>query len=583
VSGDIDFRAVGRRLVRGIVTCLATLTATYLVVAAPGAAGNVTFTDVTKSTGITFSHVWSPDKQYILESMSGGVAIFDFDKDGFVDVYLVNAPTVATAGNPRSARSGLWRNRGDGTFADVTDKAGVGYPGWGMGAVVADVDNDGWDDLYVTCYGPNHLFRNNGDGTFSDLTSKAGVGDPRWSTGAAFADYDRDGWLDLFVANYVDVRLDALPEFGKGKYCEFHGIPVQCGPRGLGGSGDTLYRNKGDGTFEDVSARAGVSDLKGRFGMGAIWSDVDGDGRPDLFVANDAGPNFLYRNNGDGTFSDVALQAGTALSEDGKEQGSMGLAVGDYDHSGRWSIFVTNFSDEYNAFYRNEKAFQFSDVSLASQTARASIPFVGWGTHFLDYDNDGWLDLLVANGHVYPQVERARPGPRYAQRKLLYRNNQNGTFSDTTAAAGAALAEPSVSRGSAAGDLDNDGDLDVIVNNLDGGPTVLRNDGGNRHNFLVVDLEGRTLNRGAVGATVTVRAAGLTQRAERRAGDSYLSHSDPRLHFGLGTRKTVDSVEVRWPNGVIQRFLQVPANAFIRIVEGAPVAQTVVPGGLRNR
>jgi enediyne biosynthesis protein E4 len=582
VSGDIDVRAVTRRLVRGTVTGLAALTATYLVVAATGAAGNVTFTDVTKSTGITFSHVWSPDKQYILESMSGGVAIFDFDKDGFVDVYLVNAPTVATAGDPRSARSGLWRNRGDGTFTDVTDKAGVGYPGWGMGAVVADVDNDGWDDLYVTCYGPNHLYRNNGDGSFSDVTSKAGVGDPRWSTGAAFADYDRDGWLDLFVANYVDVRLDALPEFGKGKYCEFHGIPVQCGPRGLSGSGDTLYRNKGDGTFEDVSARAGMSDPKGRFGMGAIWSDVDGDGRPDLFVANDAGPNFLYKNNGDGTFSDVALQAGTALSEDGKEQGSMGLAVGDYDHSGRWSFFVTNFSDEYNAFYRNEKAFQFSDVSFASQTARASIPFVGWGTHFLDYDNDGWLDLLVANGHVYPQVERAGPGPRYAQRKLLYRNNQNGTFSETTAAAGAALAEPFVGRGSAAGDLDNDGDLDVVVNNLDGGPTVLRNDGGNGNNFLVVLLEGRALNRGAVGATVVVRAGTLTQRAERRAGDSYLSHSDPRLHFGLGDRKTVDSVEVRWPNGVSQRFLEVPANTFIKIVEGAPAPQTVVPVAVRN-
>jgi hypothetical protein len=578
----MDVRALTRRLVPGTVSCLAALTATYLVVAATGAAGTVTFTDVTKSTGITFSHVWSPDKRYILESMSGGVAVFDFDKDGFLDVYLVNAPTVATAGDPRSARSGLWRNRGDGTFADVTDTAGVGYPGWGMGAVVADVDNDGWDDLYVTCYGPNHLYRNNGDGTFSDITATAGVGDPRWSTGAAFADYDGDGWLDLFVANYVDVRLDALPEFGKGKHCEFHGIPVQCGPRGLSGSGDTLYRNKGDGTFEDVSERAGVSDPKGRFGMGAIWSDVDGDRRPDLFVANDAGANFLYRNNGDRTFTDVALQAGTALSEDGKEQGSMGLAVGDYDHSGRSAIFVTNFSDEYNAFYRNDKAFQFSDVSFASQTARASMPFVGWGTHFMDYDNDGWLDLLVANGHVYPQVERAGPGARYAQRKLLYRNNQNGTFTETTAAAGAALAQPAVSRGSAAGDLDNDGDLDVIVNNLDGAPTVLRNDGGNGHNFLVVLLEGRTVNRGAVGATVVVRAGTLTQRAERRAGDSYLSHSDPRLHFGLGDHKTVASIEVRWPDGATQRFDGVPADTFVRIVEGAPAPHTIIPTGARN-
>ena len=241
---------------------------------------------------------------------------------------------------------------GDGTFVDVTDKAGVGYPGWGMGVVVGDIDNDGWDDLYVTCYGPNRLYRNNGDGTFVDVTDKSGVGDPRWSTGAAFADYDGDGWLDLFVANYVDVRLDALPEFGKGKFCEFHGIPVQCGPRGLRGSGDTLYRNKGDGTFEDVSMKAGVADEDGRFGMGVVWSDFDGDGRPDLYVANDTAANYLYKNNGNGTFVDVALQAGTALSEDGKAQGSMGVAVGDYDHSGGSSIFVTNFSNEYNALYQ---------------------------------------------------------------------------------------------------------------------------------------------------------------------------------------------------------------------------------------
>jgi hypothetical protein len=527
----------------------------------------VVFTDVTKASGVTFSHAWSPDKKYIVESMSGGVALFDFDKDGFIDVYLVNAPTVATAANARAARSELWRNRGDGTFEDVTDRAGVGYPGWGMGAVAADVDNDGWDDLYVTCYGPNRLYHNNGDGTFSDVTAKAGVDDPRWSAGAAFADYDGDGWLDLIVANYADVRLDALPEFGKGRFCEFHGIPVQCGPRGLNGSGDSLYRNRGDGTFEDVSTRAGVSDPKGRLGMGVLWTDVDGDGRPDLFVANDAGPNSLYKNNGDGTFIDVALQAGTALSEDGREQGSMGVTIGDYDHSGKWSILVTNFADEYNAFYRQDKSFQFTDVSFATHTAGPGIPLVGWGTHFLDYDNDGWLDLLVVDGHVYPQV--AHVGLRYAQPKLLFHNDRNGTFTDVTVSAGPAMNEPSVSRGSAAGDLDNDGDLDVVVNNLDGAPAILRNDGGNRQNFLIVELEGRAGNRDAVGAVVTVTAGDLVQRAERRSGDSYLSHSDGRLHFGLGTRATVDSIRVRWPNGTIQRFGEMPANAFIRIVEGA--------------
>jgi enediyne biosynthesis protein E4 len=567
----------------GPMLCASAVIASYLAIVRAQAPERVTFTDVTKASGITFSHVSSPEKQFILESMSGGVATFDFDKDGLLDVYFVNAPTVATAGNPRSARSELWRNVGNGTFVDVTDKAGVGYPGWGMGAVAADFDNDGWDDLYVTCYGPNRLYRNAGDGTFSDVTARAGVGDPRWSAGAAFADYDGDGWLDLFVANYVDVRLDALPAFGKGKFCEFHGIPVQCGPRGLSGSGDSLYRNRGDSTFEDVSTRAQVADPGGRFGMGVAWSDFDGDGRPDLYVANDTGPNFLYKNNGNGTFVDVALQSGTALSEDGKEQGSMGVAVGDYDHSGGWSILVTNFSDEYNALYRQGKGFQFTDVSFASQTARASIPLVGWGAHFLDYDNDGWLDLLVVNGHVYPQVERARPAARYAQGKLLYRNNQNGTFAESTSTAGSALHEPSVSRGSATGDLDNDGDVDVVINNLDGVPTLLRNDGGNRRNFLVVDLEGRTVNRSAVGAVVTVSAGDLVQRAERRAGDSYLSHSDMRLHFGLGTRTKVDSIEIRWPNGTIQRFRDLPANTFVKIVEGAQAAQTILPASSRGR
>jgi enediyne biosynthesis protein E4 len=537
----------------------------------------VSFTDITKQSRITFSHAWSTDKKYILESMSGGVAVFDFDNDGLLDIYFANAPTVATAGDPRSARSELWRNQGDGTFVDVTDKAGVGYPGWAMGVVSADVDNDGWDDLYVTCYGPNKLYHNNHDSTFSDITEKAGLGDPRWSTGAAFADYDGDGWLDLFVANYVDVNLNALPEFGKGKFCEFHGIPVQCGPRGLPGSGDSLYRNNRDGTFADVSKKAGVADEAGRFGMGAVWSDFNADGHPDLYVANDAGANYLYRNNGNGTFTDVGLQAGTALSEDGKEQGSMGVAVGDYDHSGGWSIFVTNFSDEYNALYRPGKALQFTDVSFTSRTARRSNPFVGWGTHFFDYDNDGWLDVLVVNGHVYPQVERAGATTPYAQPKVLLRNNHDGTFTDVTATSGPPLTAPAVARGSATVDLDNDGDLDVVVNNLDGPPTILRNDGGNQQKFLVVDLEGRTSNRSAVGTIVTIRAADLVQRAERRSGDSYLSHSDSRLHFGLGSRSKLDAIEIRWPDGAVQRFGETPANLFVKIVEGLPDLQ------VRNR
>ncbi len=524
----------------------------------------VGFTDVTRASGITFKHAYSPEKKYILESMSGGVALFDFDNDGWQDIYFVNAPTVS---QPSGARSELWRNNGDGTFTDVTGKAGVGDTGWGMGVCAGDFDNDGWEDLYVTCFGANRLYRNNGDGTFSDIAVKAGVADSRWSTGAAFGDYNNDGLLDLFVANYVDLKLDALPEFGKGKHCQFQGMNVQCGPQGLKGSGDSLFRNNGDGTFTDVSRSAGVADHEGLFGLGVAWCDFDEDGRIDLYVANDTGANFLYRNKGDGTFSETGLMSGAALSEDGKGQASMGVAIGDFDHRGRSSIFVTNFSDEYNAFYRHERGFTFTDVSYATHTGRASLPYVGWGCGFFDYDNDGWLDLLAVNGHVYPQLETAKLKIAYAQRKLLYRNNRNGTFAEVGAEAGQNLAEPSVSRGAAFGDLDNDGDLDVVINNLDGAPTILRNDGGNRNNFLVIDLIGGKSNRDAYGARVKVTAGDLVQVAEKRSGGSYLSQNESRLHFGLERRTRVETVEVVWPSGVAQKLTDPSVNSFIRIVE----------------
>ncbi len=533
----------------------------------------VVFTDITASTGITFTHDSAPEKKYILESMSGGVALFDFDRDGWLDVFLANAPTVE---RPTGARSALWRNNQDGTYTDVTDKAGVGDLGWAMGVATGDYDNDGLEDLYVTCFGPNHLFRNNGNGTFTDVTDRAGVGDPRWSTGAAFGDYDNDGHLDLFVANYVDLRLDALPAFGESSNCVFRGLPVQCGPRGLTGAGDSLYRNNGDGTFTETSGKAGVSDGARRFGMGVAWCDFNEDGRVDLYVANDSGPNYLYRNNGDATFTDVGLSSGTALSDDGKEQASMGVAIGDYDHRGRWSILVTNFSDEYNAFYRHEKDFLFSDASYATRTAKASLPFVGWGTGFFDYDNDGWLDVMVVNGHVYPQLDNPLGGGSYRQPKLLYRNNRDGTFRETTHTSGPALTRPAVSRGAAFGDLDNDGDVDVVVNNLDGPLTVLRNDGGNANNFLTVDLIRRPGNRSALGAQVRVVAGDLVQVAERRSGGSYLSQNDTRLHFGLEKRGGADRIEVRWPDGTVQTIADVPANRFIAITQGDPRGAVIV-------
>ena len=525
------------------------------------------FTDITEQAGVAFKHVSSPDKRYIVESMSGGVALFDYDHDGRLDIYLVNSLTVDLVKSKGKTRSALYRNNGDGTFADVTDKAGVGDVGWGMGAAVADYNNDGFEDLYVTCVGPNRLFRNNGDGTFADVTDKAGVGDPRWSAGAAFFDYDADGQLDLFVSNYVAFDFQNLPEFGKGKLCQYKSIPVQCGPRGLPGDGDSLYHNNGDGTFTDVTKRAGVADPNGYYGLGVIASDFDDDGLTDLFVANDSTPNFHYKNNGDGTFKEVGFTSGLAVNENGSEQGSMGVTVADYNHDGRLDLFVTNFDDDYNTLYRNDGRGSFTDVSHAARIAAVSLPYVGWGTKFFDYDNDGWADLFVANGHVYPQI------PSYRQRNFVHRNNRDGTFNDTPAPLGALASEQRVGRGAAFGDLDNDGDVDIVLNNLDGAAQVLRNDGGSTNNSVLVRLVGVKSNRGGVGARVRVVAGDLVQVDEVRGGDSYLSQSDARLHFGLEKRTKIDLIEVRWPGGAVERVTGVAANKILTIKEGRGLSE----------
>ncbi len=539
---------------------------------------NFRFVEITEASGVHFKHVAAPEKRYIVESMSGGVALFDYDNDGYLDIYFTNSLTVDAASNSWSARSALYHNNGDGTFTDVTDRSRLAYPGWAMGVAAGDYDGDGFLDLYVTCLGPNRLYHNNGDGTFTDVTGKAGVDDPRWSTGAAFGDYDHDGYLDLFVANYIDFRLTDLPEFGKGKFCQFRGVPVQCGPRGLPGAGDALFHNNGDGTFTDVTQRAGVSDPEGRYGLGVLWSDLDGDGWVDLFVANDAGPNFLYKNNRNGTFTEIGYPAGIAVGEDGNEQGSMGVAIADFNHDGLLDIFVTNFDDEYNALYRHDSPMTFTDVSYASKLAQVSIPYVGWGTDFADFDNDGWLDLMVVNGHVYPQMDQVKTGIGYAQRKLLHRNNRDGTFSEIAAEAGEALMLKQVSRGAAFGDIDNDGDVDVVINNLDGAPMILRNDGASQNHWITVKTVGSKPNTQGLGARVRVVAGDLVQINEVRSGGSYLSQNDVRLHFGLDKRTRVDRIEVRWPTGLVDRAESIAANQCVVIQEGKGLVRRYPPG-----
>jgi hypothetical protein len=527
----------------------------------------VHFTDITESAGIKFKHVSSPEKKYIVESMSGGVGLFDYDNDGYLDLYLVNSLTVDLVKSKQKTRSALYHNNGDGTFTDVTDKSGTGDIGWGMGVAIGDYNNDGWDDIYVTCLGPNHLLRNNGNGTFSDVTPKAGVGDPRWSTGAAFVDYDNDGKLDLFVANYVDFDVNNLPEFGKGRTCQFKGVPVQCGPRGLKGAGDSLYHNNGDGTFTDVSRKAGVADTDGYYGLGVICSDLDDDGLVDIFVANDSTPNFLYHNNGDGTFKEIGFPSGTAVNENGSEQGSMGVTLGDYDHDGKLDLFITNFDDDYNTLYHNDGKGSFTDVSYAAKVAAVSLPYVGWGTWFFDYDNDGWVDLPVINGHVYPQL------PTYRQRNFLHHNNRDGTFTEVGEQLGAGFADKRTGRGAAFGDIDNDGDVDLVINNLDGPPQLVRNDGGSANNSILIKLVGVKSNRNGIGARVRTVAGDLRQVEEVYSGGSYISQSDLRLHFGLGKRTNIDLVEVHWPSGTVDKITNARVNKLITVKEGQGIVE----------
>lgn len=536
--------------------------------------------DITASTGIKFEHLSSPEQRYIVESMSGGVALIDYDRDGYPDIYFTNAQSVQMAMAGKKAKAALYHNNHDGTFTDVTDKAGVGYPCWGQGAVVGDYNNDGWPDLLVTCFGGVVLYRNNGDGTFTDVTKQAGLDvDTGWAMGASFGDYDGDGWADIFVSDYVDFHLDDLPKFGSSKTCQYHGVAVQCGPAGLKGYRDYLFHNNGDGTFTDVSKQAGVDDPKGLFGLTAVWTDIEGKGRPDLFVANDGEPNYLYRNDGNGHFTDVAEEAGIAVNQDGLEQANMGVSIGDYEHKGRFSILIAHFSDQYATLFRNDGDLNFTDASYAAGIAFPTRPYVGWGSAFVDLDNDGWVDYFMVNGHVYPQVNVAGAGTKYREPKLLFQNMHDGTFRDISQQVGPAIQIPQVSRGMAVGDLFNDGHLEMVVENLEGAPMILRTEGGPRNHWVSLSLQGTKSNRLALNARARVTAGDLVQTDEVRSGGSYLSQHDLRLHFGLGKHDRIDKVEIFWPSGAKETLTQLEADRFYTITEkqGTTASQPPIP------
>ena len=517
--------------------------------------GPVIFTDVAQQAGLTTWHhkMGSPEKNVILETVGSGVALLDYDNDGWLDIYLVNGSTFpAEDGKAPAPHAALFHNNHDGTFTDVTEKAGVTNQRWGFGAVVGDFDNDGWPDIYVSNFGKNRLYRNNHDGTFTDVAEKAGVTVGGWSTGATWGDYDGDGRLDLFVPGYVHFNRADLPGSGSSTPldgCQFRGVRVMCGPRGLKGEPDHLFHNNGDGTFTETTKHAGVGDEHGYYGLASLFVDVNGDGKPDLLVADDSTPNYLYLNKGDGTFEDISFASGYALNESGRETASMGIAAGDTMHTGNVDLYNTTFSDDYNPFYRNDGDANFTDTSYQLGIAEPTVPFLGWGTAFFDYDNDGWLDLMMVNGHVYRAVDDQNWGTSWGQRPLLMHSNK-GKLQLMPAVEGTGLAKVATSRGMAYGDLFNDGRIDVVVNNMDSTPSLFRNVAEEKNHWIEFHLIGGPKSpRDAIGATVWITAEGFRQRQDIIAGGSFSSSPDPRPHFGLGAATKIDKLEIRWPDG----------------------------------
>jgi hypothetical protein len=542
----------------------------------PGSVSPVIFVDVAQQAGLTVPNVWGgvKSKKYIVEAKGSGIAFLDYDNDGWLDIYLTNGMRLdETYPAGKGPTSHLFKNNRDGTFTDVTERSGLARTGWGVGVCVGDYDNDGWDDLFCTTWGHNALFRNNGDGTFTDVTQKAGLYEDRvrWGSGCCWLDYDRDGYLDLFVGNYIDLDLKKIPMPGQTGHCQWKGIPVMCGPRGLPGGMNILYHNNGDGTFTNVSEKAGILKPGPRYSITAVSYDFDNDGWPDIYVAVDSEPSILFHNNHDGTFTDIAVMAGCAYNEDGQEQAGMGVGVADYDCDGGFDIFKTNFSDDTSDLYHNNGDGTFTDVTFVSGIG-VNTQYVGWGAGFVDYDNDGWPDIFYATGHVYPEIDNSNLGTGFKSPRVMFRNLANGKFKDVSAQLGPGITQKFSSRGCAFGDYDNDGDIDILVLNMNDPPSLLRNDGGNKNHWIKLKLIGTLCNRTAIGARVRAVTGKHTQMNEVHSGDSVMSQSDLRVHFGLGQANVVDLIEVKWPTTQkIEKFSNVEVNQILTIKEGAGI------------
>jgi enediyne biosynthesis protein E4 len=544
----------------------------------------VQFIDMGRHAGLTIPNVWGgvDSKRVIIETKGSGIAFFDYDHDGWLDIYLTNGNRLDTHWPPGQVpTTHLYKNNRDGTFTDVTAQSGIGRTGWQTGVCVGDYDNDGWDDLFCTFWGHNILFHNNGDGTFTDVTKKAGLSQEkgRWGTGCSFLDYDRDGHLDLFVCNFVALDPDHPPSRDDAAFCQWKGMPTMCGPRGLPGDTNILYHNNGDGTFTDVSEKAGILKPGPRYSITSVSFDFDNDGWPDIYIAVDSEPAMFLQNNHNGTFSEVAVMTGCAYNSDGHEQAGMGLGVADYDCDGWFDIFKTNFADDTSDLYHNNGDGTFTELSFNSGIG-INNKYVAWGCGFIDYDNDGWPDIVQVNGHVYPEVDRYNFGETFKNQRLVYRNLGNGKFKDVSAEMGPGITERFSSRGAAFGDYDNDGGMDVLVLNMNDLPSLLHNVGGNKQNWIKLKLIGTQCNRTAIGARARVIVGRHIQMDEVSSGTSVMSQNDLRLHFGLGTAEIVDVIEVKWPTTQkIERFTRIAANQILTIREGAGIAGSMKPRG----